>query len=195
MVFSRLSEVLASAVSVGVHEASPQDLSADVPQDVPLLWMTGSVDPKLDASRRQRLKAHLQAGGMLFIDAANGGKEFADAAATMLTEMFGSGSVKPLPESSPLLTGDFAGGMGADVRKVAYNRAAAAEQPKPDAPVLSCVVLDGRVAAVLSPYGVACPAEGNPAFSCRGLSTPDARRLAANVILYAAWQKASSAGR
>jgi hypothetical protein len=41
------------------------------------------------------------------------------------------------------------------------------------------------VAVVLSRYGITCPVEGHPAYGQESLATDDARRLAANVLLYA----------
>ena len=188
----RLGEVLAAAVSVGLRETDPQDLSKDVPPDVPLLWMTGSVPPNLGQAERQRLKGYLTSGGMLFVDSAAGRKEFADAAAATLREMFGPDSLQPLDANAPLLTGAFGGGIGSDVRKVAYNRAVAADQPAPEGPELSCVQINGRIAVIFSPYGVTCPAEGNPTYGCLGLSVNDARRLGANVVLYAALRRSAA---
>ena len=180
---SRLSEVLARAVSVGIRETPPVDLSQDVPHHIPLLWMTGSQGPDLSAEQIQRLKKYLRAGGTLMIDPAVGKVEFFDAASKMLKDAFGPGSLKRLAAGHPLLSGNFADGMGSDVGKAAFTRAAGKAQSVPE---LWHVDIDGRAAVVLSRYGLTCPVEGNPTFGQLGLATDDARRLAANVVLYAA---------
>ena len=46
------------------------------------------------------------------------------------------------------------------------------------------IEINGRTAVILSRYGVTCPLEGLPTYGCVGLATDDARRLAANVVLY-----------
>jgi hypothetical protein len=185
MAMPRLSEVLAAAVSLGVREGAPLDFSKEAPAGVPLVWMTGSTPTDLAPEQRRNLKAYLEAGGMLFIDAAAGTREFADAAERMLQEVFGVDALRPVPNSHPLLTGAFAGGMGCNVQKISCTRALAAQDPKMKTPDLLAVEINGRLAVVFSPYGVTCPLEGGPAYGCLGLSTDDARRLAANVVLYA----------
>ena len=182
---SRLSDVLAEALSFGVEEAEPADLAKPVDPRLTLLWMTGTRAGNLPASHRNHLKNYLAAGGTLFVDSAMGGKEFAQAATAMLGDMFGPASLQDLPADPPLLTGAFAGGMGSDLTKVRYTRAAAAEAP-PDQPAkLTVVIIDGRVAVVLSPYSVVCGLLAQPTYGCKGLAPPDAARLAANVVLYA----------
>lgn len=181
----RLGDVLAEAVSLGVTELEPVDLSKPVEAGPSLLWLTGTRPLNMLTSQQAHLKDYLAAGGMLFVDSAMGGEEFAQAAAAMLGEMFGPGSLQDVPAQHSLVTGEFAGGMGCDITKVRYTRAAAAEAPADKPPKLSAVTIDGRIAVVLSPYSVTCPLAAQPTYGCKGLAAPDAARLAANVVLYA----------
>jgi len=181
--FDRLSEALTRAVSIGVKAGPPVDLSST--PHAPLLWLTGSGGLDLPPAQRESLRKYLADGGTLFADSAWGRPAFAEAVEAMLVELFGRDAVKPLSPDSPLLSGDVAGGMGSDLRKVAYSRHVAEEVRAAGEPVLKCLELNGRVAAVLSPYGVTCPMAGLPAFGCQGLSQADALRLAANVVYYA----------
>ena len=130
---------------------------------------------------------------MLFIDPAVGRESFFDAARQVVTDMFGQTGLSAMEAGSPLLTGKFAGGVGIDLGKVGYSEAVAARQADLDRPVLLCVKIDGRIAVVLSRYGVTCPVEGHPTYGCEGLTVPDARRLAANVVLYAAARSGNAA--
>ena len=179
----RLSEVVAGAVGLGVKQGAPADLAGPVDKRTALLWLTGTADPGLTARQRGNLREYLVGGGMVFMDSAMGGGAFFDGAMKMLAAMFGRDSARPLPKTHPLLTGKFSGGMGADVTTVSYTRAA---KKKPGAPVVHAVTIDGRVVAVLSPAGVTVPAAAVRSYGCVGLGTLDARRLAANVLLYAA---------
>ena len=188
LAIGRLNEALTGAISVGVEEAPAVDLSAKVPEGVELLWLTGSAGAELSAAQRETLKNYVLGGGTLFVDAAVGRKEFFEAATTTLKETFGPDSLKPLPADSPLLTGQFADGLGAEVNLAVAGAADAPESLRQPGP-LWCVEVNGRVAVILSPLGVTCPMEGNPTWGCVGLSTRDARRLAANVALYAAMKQ------
>ena len=182
----RLNDVLSRAVSIGVAESQePVDLQTDVPADVKLLWMTGSAPAKLSSVQRDRLKKYLESGGMIFIDPAVGRQSFFEAAREMLAAMFGAGQIRSMPPANPLLTGEFAGGVGSNVTRVSYTLAVKARNPRLGVPVLWYVEREGRIAAVLSRYGVTCPLAGPPTYGALALKSEDARRLAANVVLYA----------
>ncbi|MBI5723309.1 MAG: DUF4159 domain-containing protein [Planctomycetes bacterium] len=181
----RLSDVLISSLRTGVQQVNSLDLSQDPPADVPLLWITGSGDPQLSPQAQANLKKYLTGGGTVFLDSTVGRPEFFRAASEMLGNLFGKDSLKPLAADCPLLTGDFGGGIGADLREVEYSRAMQKEKPDLKTPEIYGVEINGRIAVILSPHGVTCPLEGLAAFGCKGLSQNDARRLAANVLLYA----------
>ncbi len=179
--FDRLSEVLANSVSTALRVRDEQDLAAPPPQDVRILWLTGAGDPQLTEPQRKTLKAFLESGGMLFADPAAGDAAFFHAMRTTLQDLLGESAVAPLPADHPLRTGAFAGGMGGNVSAPAFTRAVT--QPADDA--LYAATLNGRTVAVLSRYGVTAPLEGLPVYGCAGLAPRHARRLAANIILYA----------
>ena len=188
--FPRLGEVLAEALSVGVRELPPVALDKPVDRSVPLLWLTGTGTLKLSDAQKPHLKNYVAGGGMLLVDAAMGDLAFAGAAAELLTDLFGAGRLLPLAPDHPLLTGAFAGGMGSNVTRVGFTRAAAAEVGEAQPPKLLAIRIDGRVAVVFSPYSVTCPLQGRPVYNCKGLAPADAARLAANVVLYAATNRA-----
>jgi hypothetical protein len=185
-VADRLSDVLASALSVGVKELPPVDLKGPVDPNVTMLWLTGTREPKLMPSQRAKLKEYVAAGGTLFVDSAMGSGDFHDAALNLMIETFGPGSVQSLPADHPLLTGTFADGMGCNLTKVQFTRAAAAEAGDNHACKLQCVLIGGRAAVIISPLSVVCPLLPQPVYGCHGLAPPDACRLAANILLYAA---------
>jgi len=183
---ARLTEVLAEALSLGVREAEPVSLDEDVPGDVTMLWITGTAGPALTGEQVRRIETYVRRGGTVFVDSAMGGRRFFQDVRTSLEGAFGADAFQRLDRSSPLITGRFAGGMGSDLSQVRYSRTVAAKRPRLRAPELWGIELDGRVAVILSPYGIICPVEGLATFGCRGLHSDDARRLAANVVLYAA---------
>ncbi len=164
-------------------------LSEEVPSDVRLLWLTGTGSINFKPEQIARLKRYLEDGGMLFIDQAAGKGRIFIKARAMLQKTFGPERVKRIPNNSPLLSGAFAGGIGSDVRRVAYTYTIAARQPRLRMPLLWGVEQDGRLAVVLSPYAVTCPVEGIPVYGLQGLLTDDARRLAGNIVLYAALER------
>jgi len=183
---ARLSDVLIDALSIGVQARPATKLAeAPSPKDVTVLWLTGTRPARLSLAARTRLKAYIQEGGTLLADPATGTEEFFNDAKTMIEDMF-PGKLERVPADSAILTGKFAGGIGADVTEAAYTTSPGAETPKPSLPEIWQVRNEGRVAVVLSRHGLACPVEGLPTYGCKGLARDDARRLVANVLLYAA---------
>ena len=181
----QLSRVLTEAVSVAVEPQPAVDLNKDVPSGVHVLWMTGSRDPKLSAEQKAQLKKYVESGGTLFVDSTVGQTEFATAVGSMLETIFGEGSLQELGAKHPLITGEFGGGLGSDIRKVRYTRGAGKGQAEKDITGVMGVQVNGRLAVIFSHLGVTCPLEGLPTYGCAGFAPDDARRLAANVILYA----------
>jgi hypothetical protein len=190
-----LSDVLAKAFDVGISE-SAVDLSA-APKDVPLLWMTGcesersAASPrgdKLTQEQQATLKQYLQQGGTLFIDSANGGEAFYEDATAMVKAMFGVDSIRRLDASSPILGGRFNDAMGQPIKDVSYTRCVGPAD-RGAIPPLEGVEIKGRLAVIISRLGVTAPMGGRIPFGCKGLATDDARRLGANIVLYAAYGK------
>ena len=183
----RLADVLAGAMSVGVEEQTV-DASAAAACKAPLLWIagTGAIDlPPADAAE---LKKYVEGGGTVFIDSTAGAEETLQSARKLAKEIAG-GDAQELPADHPLLTGKFAGGAGSDVSSVAFSKAGAKKLGAPNGkPGLLGVSLNGRLAVVISPYSVTCPLEGAPAPGLVGLSVTDARRLAANLVLYTSFK-------
>jgi hypothetical protein len=188
-----LSDVLAKAFDVGIREAVV-DLSA-APKDVPLLWMTGcdgdqpaAAGPggRLTQEQQAMLKQYLQQGGTLFIDSANGGEGFHGEAVATVKAMFGADSVRKLDAGSPILSGGFHDAMGQPIKDVAYTRCVPPADRGAIPPLLG-VEVNGRLAVIISRLGVTAPMEGRIPFGCKGLATDDARRLGANIVLYAAY--------
>jgi len=50
---------------------------------------------------------------------------------------------------------------------------------------LQGVDLGGRFAVIFSKVGITCGVDGSPVYGAIGLTSDDARRVAANVVLYA----------
>ena len=79
----------------------------------------------------------------------------------------------------------FRGRPGFELTTVRYGPDVARERPALNRPELWGLELDGRLALVYSPFALGCGLEGQEFDGCWGLVAEDARRLAANIILYA----------
>ena len=182
-----LHNVLAGALSLGVRQTVvelDEPISAPRP---PLLWMTGTKSPKLSVMQREILGDYLKKGGMIFVDSAMGSPEFAQQMSTILCGAVGVSAAGKVTLADPLITGKFAGGVGSDLTKAAVRYG---DKNTPLADMLSVVRYERRVVALISRCAVTVPLDGGYTYGCVAPSTANARRLAANVVLFAATQKA-----
>ncbi|MEI7835304.1 MAG: DUF4159 domain-containing protein [Planctomycetota bacterium] len=178
-----LDLVLQDAVSTSVAATEfPLSLKQPVPPDVQLLWITGSKDPQFSPGELTNLAGFVRRGGTVFMDSTVGREAFTQAALKNLRDAFGADQVVRLDDKSDLLTGQFAGGIGASILPVKLGRFAQREKRKFE---LYGVKVNGRLAVVLSPLGVTSAMETDRLFGAASLVTDDALRLAANVALYA----------
>ncbi len=147
----------------------------------PILYMTGHYHFELSARERTALAAHLRRGGFLFADACCGREAFDAAFRALVKQMFPEAELRKLPPDHPI----YRGRPGYRLETIGYKPAALAENPDLKHPELWGLELDGRLAIVYSPYAIGCGLDGHVCYNCRGYLTEDARRLAANIVLYA----------
>jgi hypothetical protein len=147
----------------------------------PILFLTGHSRFELSEAQAAALRSHLSRGGFLFAEACCGRAEFDRGFRAALARVFPD---RPLERLGPEHV-IFRGSPGFAIRSAAYRPALVAEQPELNTPVLFGLEHDGRLAVVYSPYSIACGLDGHECHDCRGLMPQDARRLAANIVLYA----------
>lgn len=181
----RLGQVLSASCSVGVKEELPCDLSGDLPDGLNLLWITGNALPNLDDARLGRLKKFIAAGGTVLVDSAAGSKALVQQAQTLADKLLGAKSLKPLAADDGLITGKFSEAAG-DVSAVTYSPAVTAENPDMKSPSLLGATSGGSLGLIVSPYSLSAPLADAGFYGIRSYSKADARRLAANIALYAA---------
>ncbi|MCY2929889.1 MAG: DUF4159 domain-containing protein [Planctomycetota bacterium] len=179
---TQLSYVLQDAVSTSVSSGEGLlSLKQPVPAGVQLLWITGSKDPQLGEGEWKNLADYARHGGMVFMDSTIGREAFTQAALTNLRKLFPDQVVR-LDEKADLLTGQFGGGIGAEILPVKLSRGAQRDNRKFE---LYGVRINGRLGVVLSPLGVTSAMESDRIFGAATLASDDALRLGANVALYA----------
>lgn len=164
-----------------VSEYAAVALDDDQLATSPFLFLTGHFRFELSESERAALREHLSRGGFLFAEACCGRAAFDAAFRTEIAQVLPDAKLERLPSDHPI----FHGSPGFDVRRIGYKPAVLAEDPDRTTPELWGIALDGRLVVVYSPFSIGCGLDGHVCFQCRGVVDEDARRLAANVVLYA----------
>ncbi|MCK6471646.1 MAG: DUF4159 domain-containing protein [Planctomycetes bacterium] len=151
----------------------------------PILYLTGHGAFEWPALERSKLKAHLEGGGFLIIDACCGDEAFAQSARKLFEQLFPDRPLDVIPKDDPLYA---CGHRLATVRRSEKPRSA---ELKESAPELFGLRLPDplsaapRLAAVFSPSDLGC------AWHARPLGVPcmfhddDGLSLSANIFLYA----------
>ena len=147
----------------------------------PIAFMSGHFSFKLTDADVAALRTYLHRGGFLFADACCGRKAFDVSFREMVRQLYPDQPMEELPPTHPILSGE----LGFDLRRVTYSPTVAAETPELNTPVLEGITLNGRTVLVYSRYAIGCPIDGHACHDCRGLDRADARKLAANIVLYA----------
>ncbi|RMF70714.1 MAG: DUF4159 domain-containing protein, partial [Planctomycetota bacterium] len=147
----------------------------------PIVYMTGHYAFELDEEERAALRDYLRRGGFLFADACCGRADFDASFRKLVRQLFPEGEMRRLPSNH----GVFRGPPGFDLSRVGYKEAALKDDPGRNEPELWGLELEGRLVIVYSPYALGCGLDGHTCYNCRGLLDEDARKLAANLVLYA----------
>ena len=147
----------------------------------PILYMAGHYDFELSEAEQAALVAHLRRGGFLLVDNCCGPEPFDTAFRRMIAQAFQDTALERLPQDHPI----FRGQPGFDVQTVHYGPDVLRATPELSEPELWGLEVEGRLALVYSPYALGCGLEGQEFEGCWGLVAEDARRLAANIVLYA----------
>lgn len=177
-----LAEFLRSDVNLDVvTQYRPVRLTDPELYTCPILYMAGHYDFKLSAAESAALAAHLRRGGFVLVDNCCGPEPFDTAFRTMVREVFPDSILAPLPADHPI----FHGRPGFDMTTVSYGPDVRREQPDLNEPRLWGLEIDGRLTLVYSPFALGCGLDGRAFDGCWGLVSEDARRLAANIVLYA----------
>lgn len=186
-VTSAISTEMARSFNIGVKNR-PVELGETISRKRIMAWISGNSFPKLNSAQQNALKAFCSGGGIILIDPLTAKSGFFKQARKAIGAMFNT-KARRLSAGHPLVTGNFAGNIGCDLRQSTYNASAAKITGKKSGPPPFFVVTwRGRIAALLSPYAVA----GSVMDSSRdapGYDRNSALRIAMNVVLYAAASK------
>jgi hypothetical protein len=163
-----------------VTQYRPVRLTDEELASCPFLFMTGHYSFELSQREIDGLVAHLRRGGFLLAEACCGRAAFDRSFRALVKKAFPNHELKRLPDNHPIFRGE----PGFHLDTIGYKPAALAEDPELRRPVLWGLEIGGRLALVYSPYSIGCGLDGHVCYNCKGYLDEDARRLAANILLY-----------
>ncbi len=163
--------------------ASPVDLGDLSADDRPLAHLTGTAACALDEKALKRIRAYVDAGGVLFIDACGGSTAFVDSATGMLAKAFPDTKLQPLAPAHPLLHSTTPGmaEFAAPILRPYAKQTLGQKVP----PILS--LTSGKGTVILCPLDVSTALLGTSTYPILGYSPDYAQSLLKNAVLWAAY--------
>ncbi len=150
----------------------------------PLLHMLGTGKFALTASQVADLKSYLNAGGMLFGEAAGGDLDFTNSFSALVQQLFPGQHLQDVPDASSLFTGHNPG--GADATHVTYRKYFVNQHGIKRTPSLLGIKQDGRWVVIFSQYDITSGLLGTNTWGITGYSPDSSVALARNIVAYAA---------
>ena len=152
--------------------------------DMPFVYMTGHQDFALTEAERSNLRQYLRRGGVLLAEACCGRDAFDRSFRHEIAKAFSGQRLERLPATHPLF--QYPNGVTSVQPRLALARVLGATGKMP--PVLFGLQVDGHVAVVYSPHGLACGWELAQCPYCAGIGGPDALASGVNILSYALLQ-------
>jgi hypothetical protein len=187
LAWERFSRDLAARTGVKLDVSAPMEIDKLAASGAALAAMTGTSTFRLNDGEKAGMKAFIEKGGTLLVDACGGdvagGKSFAESADIMLDELFGSGKLKLVNARSDVLSR-----KGMEIAKFRYSRSArAALGPMGSRDIqLRALTLDGgRQAVFFSRQDLTTGLLAVAPFGCAGLDPSSAYEVVRNIVMYA----------
>jgi hypothetical protein len=165
----------------------------------PLAHLTGTAKVTFTDDEVAGLKKYLDAGGMLFVDAAGGSREFVESAQDLLKRVYPSNNLEAVAPDHPIYTGALPDGAKfaeAEFRKYG-NLLLKRRVTKPS---LEEITVDGRTRVIFSQYDICTGFLGTNTWGILGYAPATSEALGRNIVLYSfnpvpAPNKAADAGQ
>jgi len=151
--------------------------------DCPVVYMTGHEDFRLTAEEAAALREYLKRGGLLFAEACCGRKSFDAAFQREMRRVLPGISLLPIPPQHPIFTLPNAIASVGITPALAAQLGTAAIEPR-----LFAMELDGHLAVIYSPFGLAGGWELSQSPYAFGYDDASAMKIGENILLYAITQ-------
>ena len=180
--FGKLTQVLAQKASVTLKAEEEGVTPADL-GDREAAYLVGSGAVTLTPPEIEGLKAYTAKGGFLWVEAATGATPFDTSLKKIAADA--GWDLKPLPTTSPLLSGKLAKGVGYNLTSgVQFHRALRVARLGRAYAELIGLYEGGKLVGVYSPFDALFSITGYDAYNCRGYQHEDALAVAMNIVLY-----------
>jgi hypothetical protein len=180
--FEKLAQYLTSKATVTL-KAEEEGVTPANLGDREAAYLVGSGVLSLTPEEQEGLKAYVSKGGLLWVESADGASAFDTSFRKVAGEM--GWELKPVPNTSPLLSGKLAKGVGYNLTSgVKFHRALRVARLGRTYAEFIGIYQGGKLIGIYSPFDVVFSITGYDAYGCRGYDHEDAMAVASNIVLY-----------
>jgi len=164
-------------IRYGTKSLDPATFSFD-PDEIPILWITGTQAVSFTPELRANLRTYLQRGGSLWGDACRGSKRFSTAFRKEIALILPQGRLRPLAPDHPIFT--------SAINLEGKARYSPWTDDRPDgAPYLEGINIGCRTAILFCPYALTCAWDsGHISQGCAQMEEESAMALGMNMLAY-----------
>lgn len=170
-------------VALQTEEIRPGDRSLP---DFRFLYLHGRNQFNFSDAEAQKLRFHLETGGMLLADACCGSKKFDESFRKLIGQIWPGKKLEPIPLNDELYSAEL---NGSGIATVKCRREGPVGKRSPELrsvpPSLEGIKVNGRWVVIWSRYDLGCALEKHQSPECLGHDHDSALRLARAVVLYA----------
>lgn len=157
---------------------------AKLEQHPTLVHLAGTGELKLTADEEAALKAYVNGGGTLFVEALGGDPTFGAAATRLLQKLFPQSKLGTIPRTYTLYKGDFSPDA-LQIGEVEYRKSWTLEHGQQTAPRLLFMTVNNRMAVIFSNEDITSGLLGTSTWGVGGYTSDSALPIARNLVLFA----------
>lgn len=185
MTWTAMAPYVLHATGHELKEHAPVKLEPQALKKLHLLHLCGRQELTLTNEEGAAIKAYVDEGGTIFVDAFAGSQEFADSAKQELEAVFGK--LEPLVREDVLSEGRFAGGV--DLSQEAQYKLPARLllrkcQQSTRGQHLLVAKSENRPAVIFSEFDLSAALAGQTPYQALGYKPESARKVATNIVAY-----------
>jgi hypothetical protein len=144
----------------------------------PLIYLHGRAAVSFNKEDLEAIRKHLDpGGGTILADAACGSPAFDASFRKLMTELFPTNPLTPIPRDDPMFTRE----VGYDLSDVQFSQAAGGGR---DFPQLEGIKVEGHWAVIYSKFDIGCALERHQGLDCKGYTPESAIRIATNIVIH-----------
>ena len=191
-VWTRSADLLSRSAGIDVRAANAVKDGAAIPAGVKVLHIAVPTDIKLADATRNHIKAYVDAGGLVLIDAVDGGPDGGRAVRNLLRTL-DLGPPELLPRDHEILTGSVRGGRPLD--GLISTAAGAGLSSGGAPPPIMGIVRNGRLCVIGCPFDLTAALSGCFIWNRVGYRNEDTRRIIGNILAWKAGGRSKDTGQ